>query len=164
MDICPRSDIFLGKEYIMIYHQVTVFWRLAQICSPAGNITDSIPLTPLLWKLSLRGKEEKGNQSLRTEPNEALRDWMELLQTHHVLKGGAGCLCSWRNVSGTPEKGTAGEPCWECHLPSRVSPWPVSRLHLPWVLSRLSQLTSESNSQVRVPILLQAPGLHILNT
>lgn len=48
---------------------------------------------PLLQELSLRGKEEKSSiQSLRTEPNDSLRDQMKSLQIHQLSKEGHdGC-------------------------------------------------------------------------
>lgn len=71
VDIYPGSGIFFGKEGMMIYYQVTVFWSLYfYICNPTGNITDralpvsgKCPLTPLLPELSLKGKVKAQNRA-----------------------------------------------------------------------------------------------------
>lgn len=66
----------------MIYYQVMYcgdwlkFLVLQEILltDRALTISEKDPIMPLLWELSLRGKEKKSNKSLRTGPNDALWD------------------------------------------------------------------------------------------
>lgn len=58
----------------MIYHQVPVFWTLAQICCPPGNDTDSltgfekISMNASETRIIFEGGKEKGDPMLRAEP------------------------------------------------------------------------------------------------